>query len=566
MLIQLNIFNFALIEKLSVSFDKGFNIFSGETGAGKSIMIDAINYVLGGKFSKDFIRTGAESTYVEAIFELENNATKEILNVMEFPIEDLLIISRETYQSGRSLLKINGRAALISQMKAIGETLIDIHGQHDNQKLLKGANHIYYLDNFGDTVYKNLLKQYKIIYDDYNEILSQISEIQGKDKDRDKIVDYLKYQIEEIDNSRLKIGEDDELESQYGILSNSERISKVLGESYNVLYDAEEGNLPVLDGLNLVIKELRTIEKHMDKAKTIASSLEECYFNIEENANEIRNLNETIVFDEEMLQSINSRLYSIELLKKKYGATIKDILEYREKLQKEYDEFQNSEKKLKMLHESKDKIWESLILVSKELHKKREKSAVELENKIKKELAYIGMEKSVLKVEICNEEKPNQNGMDKVQFLISTNPGEPLKPLERIVSGGELSRIMLSLKTVFINKDNIPTVIFDEIDTGISGSIAQRVGEKMFQVSTAHQVFCVTHLPQIASISDNHYVVSKRINSGKTYTDIIKLDYNNKLKEIARMIGGSEITEISLKHSEEMIKISQNQKEKFKIS
>lgn len=565
MLVQLNIFNFALIQKLSVSFEKGFNVFTGETGAGKSIIIDAINYVLGGKFNKDFIRTGEESTYVEAIFQLDSKSTKELLELMELPIEDMLIITRETYQSGKSILKVNGRATLMSSVKAIGDTLLDIHGQHENQKLLKPANHVYYLDDFGDDTHKNILKEYKEIYEDYNEILAQITDMYGKDKDRDKIVDYLKYQIDDIDNAKLKIGEDEELESQYEILSNSEKISKVLGESFALLYDSEGENVSVLDGLTATIKNLRSIEKHMEVAKKIADSIEESFFSIEENANEMRELTEDIVFDEEKLQSINSRLYAIELLKKKYGNSIKDILDYREKIQKEFEQIQNKDKILEQLNKDKNKIWSKLTLKTKDIHKSREKISKELEAKIKNELSYIGMEKCIFKVQISQEEKPNENGMDKVQFLISTNPGEPLKPLEKIVSGGELSRIMLSLKTVFIHKDNIPTVIFDEIDTGISGSIAQRVGEKMFQVSTAHQVFCVTHLPQIASISDNHYVVSKTTENEKTYTDINKLDYKNKLREIARMIGGLEITELSLKHSEEMISISQKEKEKIKL-
>lgn len=560
MLLQLNIKNFALIEDLSIDFEKGFNILTGETGAGKSIIIDAINFVLGGKSAKEMIRTGENKTFVEAIFEIKNSETIEMLKDMEIEFDDLIIIARETFKSGKSIIKINNKAFYISDVKKITSTLINIHGQHENQKLLNSSSHIYYLDKYGSEKLNDLLREYTLIYKRLQEIIKEIDELGANNGEREKTIDFLKYQIDEISNAKLIINEDVELKNKFSILSNSEKINNSLISSYNILYNSNDNFISAYDLINKAIKELRNIEKLMDSIPSLVSSLEEAYFNIEQNINEIRHIQESIIYDKDELETINSRIFLIDSLKKKYGATIEDILAYKSQISNEYNKLVNSNKIIEELNREKNKIIGSMENCSKKIHDIRCSIGEELEKKIKLELNYVGLEKSNIKIQVNYEEEFFANGRDKVQFLISTNPGEPLKPLDKVVSGGELSRIMLSLKTVFVDKDEIPSVIFDEIDTGISGRIAQSVGEKMYLISTLHQVFCVTHLPQIASMSDTHFIVSKEVENGKTYTHIIKLNNLEKENEIARMIGGINITDLTLQNSKEMIKLATERK------
>lgn len=560
MLLQLNIKNFALIESLTINFDKGLNILTGETGAGKSILIDAINYVLGAKSNKNFIRTGEDKTFVEAIFEVENKETIKVLENMEIDFEDLIIISRETFKSGKSVIKVNNKSLLISDVKKISSTLINIHGQHENQQLLNPSTHIYYLDKFGNEKLTQALVKYNIDYKKLMDINKRIESIGAEDGEREKLIDFLKYQIEEINSARIKSGEDIELESRYSILTNAEKINNSLIYSYNILYSSNDDFTSVYDLLNKVIRELRTIEKHMDKLQEVANSLEESYFNIEQNISDIRDMQESMIYDKDELEAVNSRIFLIDSLKRKYGKTIEEILNYKDKITNQYDEMINSSKIVEELIDERSKIVDKMKKESEEIHNIRCEIAKTLEHKIKKELDYIGLEKSIIKIEINYKEEFYGNGCDKVQILISTNPGEPLKPLDKVVSGGELSRIMLSLKAVFVDKDDIPSVIFDEIDTGISGRIAQRVGEKMYLISHVHQVFCVTHLPQIASMSDSHFIVSKEVKNEKTYTNIMKTNKLEKEYEIARMIGGSKITDLTLENSKEMIKLALERK------
>jgi len=560
MLQQINIINFALIENLTISFERGLNILTGETGAGKSILIDAINYVLGGKFNKELIRTGENRTFVEAIFLIENLKTKEVLKGLDIEFDDMVIISRETFQSGKSIAKINGKSLILSQVKQISETLIDIHGQHENQNLLDSSTHIQYLDYFGEGEYGKLLGIYNENYKKLNEINFKINEIQGNHGEREKLIDFLKYQLEEINNATLKEKEDIELEKQYRIISNFEKINNVLGNAYEVLYNGTEDVSSIFDSLGLVIKELRSVEKHIEVIKTVSDSLEEVYFNIEGNIEQIRKTKEDTYYDEAELEFINQRLYVINNLKKKYGESIEDIMAYKNKISIQYDELVNSEEIIETLNKDKLKLEGLMNENALKIHNKRLIVAKDLEKKIKNELNYVGLEKGILKIEVLEGKTFYQNGFDKVQFCISTNPGEPVKPLERIVSGGELSRVMLALKTVFVDKDKIPTIIFDEIDTGISGRIAQCVAEKMFAISSKHQVFCVTHLPQIASMSDVHYLISKYVKDNKTFTEVHSTTKAEKELEIARMIGGSEVTKITLENSKELINMAHKKK------
>lgn len=561
MLIQLNIKNFALIQEMTINFSEGFNILSGETGAGKSILIDAIDYVLGGKFSKNLIRTGEDRTYVEALFTLENDGIKSALKELDIEYDDIVIISRETHQSGKNLIKVNGKSLITSQLKKVRSRILDIHGQHQNQELLQRSSHIIYLDEFiGNDVIKPLEK-FTRLREELSDIKDKIKRISGN-QDRDKLLDYLKFQIEDIEKAKLKENEEENLKEEYNILANAEKINSSLVTSYALLNN--NGELSVIDSLSKVIQELSNVERHFEKIKKNKESIEEAFYILEESSREIRDMAEEVVYDNEALEKINGRIYEINQYKKKYGATIKDILEYNEKIKKEYDEIINSEKIIEELHTKEKEVLNKMEEVSLILHDLRTSKSKLLEDKILKELAFVGLEKSRMEIEINREDTFNERGFDEVSFLISTNPGEPLMPLEKVLSGGELSRIMLALKCVFAEKDEIPTLIFDEIDTGISGAVAQRVGEKMYQLSKTHQVLCITHLPQIAVLSDYHYFVAKKIENNKTFTSIRILSKGEKELQISKMLAGDDVTEATLNNVKEMINLSEIKKIEIK--
>ena len=562
MLVVLNIKNFALIQELSVEFGAGFNILSGETGAGKSILIDTIDYVLGGKFSKDLIRYGEDKTYVEAIFDIENDEIYTLLNDLNIEADELLVVSRETTISGKSIIKVNGKTIVLSQLKKIREKLLDIHGQHQNQSLLSKGTHILYLDEYNSENISPLLEQFEIFKNRYSEIEDKINELKGNE-DREKLLDYIKFQIEDIEKAKLKPGEEEDLREQYNILANAEKISSSLINSYNYLNNNPQGN-SVLELLSKVISELSHSEMHLEKIKDKRVQVEEAYYLLEESTRDIRDIANEVYYDENELAAINERIYEISLYKKKYGNSIDEILQFLEKLKNQYDEFINSEEIILKLKKELSVIEKEMKDIGLKLHEFRCMSAKDLEVRIKEELSYVGLEKAIINIDVNLSEEANSRGYDDVQFLISANPGEPLKPLEKVLSGGELSRIMLALKCVFVDKDKIPTLIFDEIDTGISGARGKRVGEKMYQVSVKHQVLCITHLPQIAALSDNHYFVSKKVENGKTFTQIRMLNEEDKVCEIAKMIGGDNLSDVAIDNSREMVKLADIKKKEIK--
>lgn len=562
MLIQLNIKNFALIEEIKVEFDDGFNILSGETGAGKSILIDAIDYVLGGKFSKSLIRTGEEKTFVEAIFSIDNEFVKKELDELDIEYEDIIIISREYTISGKSIIKVNGKSLIISQLKKIREKILDIHGQHQNQTLLDRGSHIIYLDNFiGDKI-KEPLKKFNELRERLNEIKAKILKINGNE-DREKLIDYTKFQIDDIKKGNLRVGEEEELKEEFNYLSNAEKINNSLKLSCELLNYRDDGN-SVLESLSRVISELSSVEKNSQVIGEKKAVIEEAYYNIEEVSRELRDIAEDTVYDENKLEKINERIYEINGYKKKYGNTIEEVIEYFNKLKENYNELVNASEILKELEEEEKHVLNEMKTVGDTIHKIREKFSEILKESLLKELVYVGLEKSTMEIQVKLCENYNERGFDEVSFLISTNTGEPVKPLEKVLSGGELSRIMLAFKCVFADKDGISTLIFDEIDTGVSGAVAQRIGEKMYQVSLNHQVLCITHLPQIAILSDHHYFVSKSIRDNKTFTNIKILNKDEKIHQVATMLGGNEVTKATYENVKEMLKLSENKKNEIK--
>ncbi|MGB4589320.1 MAG: DNA repair protein RecN [Clostridiaceae bacterium] len=560
MLIQLNVKNFALIDHLELFFDRGFTILTGETGAGKSILIDSINYVLGEKFSKDFIRTGEDRTYVEAIFTLEENA-KRILDDLGIEYEDKIIFFRESYANGRNNARINGKSVLISVMKEVGKELLDVHGQHNNQNLLDSSKHMDYLDSFIDLSSLKEFLAYQEEYRNLGELKEKLANLLGK-SDREKLLDYLKFQLEDIEKAKLRETEEIELTLKFSMINNSEKISTGLTTAHELLSNEENG---ILEHLSLAIKSLKGIEKVYEKVKGSVENMEGAYYSLEETFRELTDDMDSVYYDQDELNEINERLYLYSTYKKKYGPEVQDVLDYYEKIKIEYEEIINAEELIEATRLAIADAKAKLKTLGKALHTKRIDGGKTLSKKINDELKFVGLEKADFEVQVSETEHIYSSGIDEVNFMISTNKGEPKKPLEKIVSGGELSRIMLSMKVAFIDKDKTPSVIFDEIDTGISGRIAEAVGEKMYSLSHGFQVFCVTHLPQIAAFSDNHLVVEKMEDTNRTFTRVSKADKKGKIEELAKMIGGSTISLVTMKNAEDIVQKTQAIKNKYRV-
>ncbi|MFB0917647.1 MAG: DNA repair protein RecN [Clostridiaceae bacterium] len=555
MLLKLRIKNFALIGNLELTFKEGFSVITGETGAGKSILIDAISYVLGTKFNKEFIRTGEESASVEATFECPENVVP-ILAENDIPVgkNSTLTIQRENSISGKSIAMINGVQVQVGKVKDIYPYLLDIHGQHNNQNLLNSDNHAEYLDRYGNIYDSKEYLEYTKLYGDLKEKESKLNSM-TRNNERDKIIDYLAYQIKEITDMKISETEENELTDREKILSNSQKISDALSETVTALEDEKLGMI------SHAVKQLKNISSVIKKAEPLSSIMEEAYFNLDQVRRDAQDLMEEVYFDQSELDEINERLYSYGELKKKYGRSVSEILEKLKDMETELWELEHAEELIKKIQAEINKIKGELLTLADALNIMRKKSATALSKKINAELKFVGLGKADFEPYVLREDRIMENGMDSVRFMISTNTGEPKKPLEKIVSGGELSRIMLAMKAAFIDKDQTPTVIFDEIDIGISGRVAEAVGQKMYSISKDTQVLCVTHLPQIASWSDNHYIASKKELNGRTFSEIRLADEKLKTEEIAGMISGAKVTEANIKNAVEMIETVKKYKE-----
>ena len=540
MISSLHIKNIGIIDDLSIDLNEGLNILTGETGAGKTLIIDSLGIISGERFSKEMIRTGEKFSYVEACIYMTEN---------ENAIDGNIIVSREIYSNGRNMCKINGRMVTVNELKEFMQNIVDIHGQHDNQYLLNQESHIEYLDSFAGIKINEYKKEYKELYQKYLNIKNKLKENFGDDKEKQRKLDLLNYQYEEIKKANLKIGEDEKLENKREIILNSEKIN----ESLNVA-DLEVSE-KAIDSINTAIRALEKIEDFNEEYKKQLNTLKSAYYDVQEIARDISSLREDTYFDETERKEVETRLDTIFSLKRKYGNTIEEILSYKEEIEKEINRIQN-------LEEHNNRLKNELIIVenkmqelSSTMNEIRKENGIELEKKINKELKELEMKNARIKINILfnNERKFNKNGLDNVQFLISTNIGENEKELSKIASGGEMSRIMLAIKNVLSNVDIVPILVFDEIDTGISGIAAKSVGEKLKSISKEHQVLCVTHLGSIAAKGDYNYFISKNVENNKTKTQIELLNEEKTIREIARIVSG-EITEISLKHAKELRK------------
>lgn len=571
MLSHLSIQNVALIDNLVIEFCEGFNVLTGETGAGKSIIVDAIGLMLGERADRDLIQTGKDHAQVEGLFCLKHpEKVAPVLEQYGIPMEDdgTLVLMRQLSRSGRNVCRVNGQMVTLSILKEIGQYLVDIHGQHQHQSLLNPDYHIEILDRLGGDAVAVLKQRVGYLYSQWRAIRHEIEELIKLERDGERMKDLLNYQINEIAAANLKTGEDTELLNERSLLQNAEKIMGVVHHAYDALYSGSVTGTSVIDQLAIIRDRFAQIAQYNEDFARIAQDMENIYYQLEDVIDRIRNYRDGFDYDPGRLDEIEARLALINSLKRKYGSTIEEILELKEKLEQQLLTIESGQEKLEELKLQEHQVFSNLIEVCLQLSRKRREVAKAFEGQLVSQLKELGMERTRFAVDISSPDvsgtdedrlktsvlsRITPQGFDSVEFLISPNPGEPLKPLAKIISGGEMSRVMLAFKTVLAEKDDIPTLIFDEIDTGISGRIGSVVAEKINGLSRSHQVICITHLPQIAVMADKHYRIEKKVYDGRTVTQVHLLDDQERQMEIAKLIGGAEVSHIGLKHAQELI-------------
>ncbi|HHU68750.1 MAG TPA: DNA repair protein RecN [Thermoanaerobacterales bacterium] len=579
MLLELYVKDFTIIDNIKMEFTEGLNIITGETGAGKSIIIDAISLLLGARASVEYIKTGREKAEIYGIFYINDTNVKKILNDYDIEYEDdVIIISREISDTGKNICRINSKPVNLGLIRQIGQLLIDIHGQHEHQSLLNPDKHIDLLDMFGGNELLAIRQKLSYTYRQYKDLHNKFIELKEKEQEREQKLEFLKFQTAELERANLKPGEEEELNQEKKILSNSERLFLSASTAYQLLYQGDDDRQAVYDTLSETIEQIENINSIDQKQDKILNTLKDIFFKIEDISADLRTYRDTIVFNQDRLNEIETRLNYLNQLKRKYGySSTEEILDYYKKAKKEIDELVNIKENIDKLINQKNKTEKELVDLSLSLSEKRKTNAKILEREITKELYELGMGKTRFSIAFEHQEdnkagikigeqyiSVTNKGIDIVEFLISTNPGEPLKPLSKIISGGEMSRIMLALKSILARVDSIPTLIFDEIDSGISGATAQIVAEKLLYISKSHQTICITHLPQIACMADNHFYIEKITTDKFTNTKIKRLEESQRITELARMLEGSNITDITLDHAKQMIENAKTLNKKIK--
>lgn len=556
MILEMYMKNCALVEELRLSIDENLNILTGETGSGKSIIIDALGLCLGEKYDRSFLRKGTEKGLVEAVFYSESKNLKNILesNGLELDEDNLLVVTRVIYSDGKSVARVNGRTVKMSVLKEIAATLIDIHGQHQNQALFNKETHLEFLDLFGEADLQSFKNNYKDIYDKYSEVKKTLN-ILTENKDDMQIqreIDLLKFQINEIDAARLSKDEYEDLLRQRDVYRNSEKIFTNLNSSYQNLY---EGSVNAVDLIGNAVKELSTISQYDKSLSDYSNDIERIMYELQDICRDIRNYKESIDFEPYELEQIELRVDEINGLRRKYGDSIEDIFNYYNKTKARLDEILNRDERVEELKAEILKLEKELKVEADKLTQARKKVASNLQEVLLVELKSLNMKNVVFKVNF-EQSLFNHTGQDDVEFMISFNLGEDIKPIYKVASGGEMSRFMLAFKTILADIDGIDTLVFDEIDTGISGIAAQIVGEKLSNIGKKKQIICITHLPQIAANADTHYCIEKSTSNDRTFTTIKRLDHDQKRDEIARLIAGSNITEKTIEHASEIIELA----------
>ena len=563
MLCQLSIENIALIDKLSLELKDGLNILSGETGAGKSIIIDSLNFVLGERADKSLIRFGTDKASVEAVFENYDTPTVDAyLDDLGIECEDVLVLRRKMSVDGKNECRINGRISTLSTLKGLTELLVDIHGQHEHQSLLKSANHVTLLDKLGEKKVAKLKEDVENDYKQYTSLEREFARF-GNSDERERKLDILNFQIDEIEKADVKDGEEDELLTARKRIRNMEKIISALEGAKNLLdgYDSQSVSASIKNSVAL----LNTISSYDESIEPITDRLDSCKVEITDISETLSDMLQKLDFDSRSADKIEERLEVVRNILRKYGGSFESLQRFYEEAVKEAQMLSNATERVEELEKEIEKAAKELLVSAKKLSDERRKVADKFEKDITKELCDLGMGGSTFKVDIQESEDVDDisaNGMDSVEFLISPNVGEPLKPLAKIISGGEMSRFMLAFKNILAGVDDIGTMVFDEIDTGISGNISQVVSEKMCNISRARQVIAVTHMPSLAAMADNHYLISKSTQNGKTLTHVDLLE--DDTDEVARLIGGNDYSIYAVPHAKEMKANAQRYKDSLK--
>lgn len=549
MLTQLHIENIAVIEKADIEFRKGLTVLTGETGAGKSIIVDSLGAVLGARTSRELVRTGADKGVVSAVFET-NNADKW-LEDNDIDLEDEIIIQRRISAEGKNSCRVCGVPVSVSQLRELGALLLNIHGQNDGRQLMDEANHLAYLDGYGD--YGETIDRFKSAYADYKACKKEIQRLSMDEIEKERMADSLQYQIDELEKAQLKVGEEEELTAKRDLLRNSEKLTEALNGAYNALYAADQNAQSLTDEASALIGRAAVIADDLRETADIIENASSLLFDASER---IRDFRDSLEFSPEEYDNIESRLSLIKKLRRKYNLDEEAMLAHLDDCRRKLSELEYAGDMLIKLNKQLEKYVDNCKKIAAELSEKRRAAADSLEKRIVSELKDLSMPSVRFSVSVEPLESDvgfDATGADDVKFLISANAGEALGRISKIASGGELSRIMLAMKTVFSKNDPIETMVFDEIDTGVSGIAAQRVGEKMSDLSHGKQVLCITHLPQIAAIADNHDLIEKTERNGRTYTEVRELDRKGRALELARMHGGDNISELTLASAEEQL-------------
>ena len=555
MLSVLHIENIAVIEQAEILFEGGFNVLTGETGAGKSIVIDAISAILGERTYRDVIRTGANRAFVSAIFTNIPQYDWFSENQVEFDPQELQV-QREIYADGRNVCRVNGRPVSVASLKKLGGRLINIHGQHDSQQLFDEENHLTYLDAFARD--EQELEAYQQAFSAMQSVQREIQKLSMDESEKLRLVETLTFQIEEIRAANLVSGEEEQLKERRKVLQNAEKLSDALRMADEALYggDSSDGAAGLLSNAEHALSRVSTISADM---QTLYQKISDLMYGVQDAADELRAMRDNLSYSEGELEEIEERLDAIHKLKRKYGASVEDVLAYLADSEQRLDEIEFASDRIETLKKREAELQKETIRQGEILREKRLSAAQAMESRICDELRQLDMPKIRFVCEFTPQQ-PMQTGLDSVRFLMSANVGENLKPLSKVASGGELARIMLAMKQVLAQQDGVPTLIFDEVDAGVSGRAAQKVAYKLWTVSKGRQVLCVTHLPQIAAMADAEYTVEKRVENERTYTSVLHLDESGRKQELARLIGGSMITETTIAGAAELLRLAEEAK------
>lgn len=563
MLLELSITDFAIIEHLDIEFQSGMTVLTGETGAGKSIIIDAVGLLVGGRGSHDLIRTGAKKSVIQGNFILsDDNPTYEVLDELGIDHSDgNVIIEREIFASGRNSCRVNGMMINIATLRRIGETMVDIQGQNEHQELMKPERHIELLDDFAEDTIQPVLVTYQKDYDQFVKLRAINEKKHQNEKEWAQRVDMLKFQIKEIEAADLHEHEDEKLTAERDRLNNFQKIHDALLNSYEGISGEDTSSL---DSIGSSMSSMQEIEELDPDFKQISDDLSGAFYTLQDVASQISDQLNNLEFDQDRLDQVEQRLNTIYQLKHKYGDSVTQILEYLKKIKNELSDMSGDADDDDNLEQQLAEIKTSLIKNAKRIGDIRRRFAKELERAVHQQLRDLYMDKAVFEVRFKENTTLNRLGADQVEFYIQTNPGEKMLPLVKSASGGELSRLMLALKTMFAKAAGVTSIIFDEVDTGVSGRVAQAMGNKIYTISTKSQVLCITHLPQVAAMSDHHYFIQKKIHDGRTTTTITELNKQDSVNEISRMLSGTTVTKLTKEHASELISMADEEKARIR--